>query len=36
MNYNESTKIKMEVTLDQINPSIYMYMKIPVFVVAYK
>jgi hypothetical protein len=35
MNYNESTKIKMEVTLDQINPSIYMYMKIPVFVVAY-
>jgi hypothetical protein len=35
MNYNESTKIKLEVTLDQINPSIYMYMKIPVFVVAY-
>ena len=35
MNYNESTKIKMEVTLDQINPSIYMYMKIPVFIVAY-
>ena len=35
MNYAQSTKMKLEVTLDQINPGLYMFQKIPVFVTSY-
>jgi hypothetical protein len=35
INYAQSTKMKLEVILDSFNPSIYLYMKIPVFIVAY-
>jgi hypothetical protein len=35
MNYAQSTKMKLEVTLDQINPGLYMFQKIPVFITAY-
>jgi hypothetical protein len=35
MNYAQSTKMKLEITLDQINPGLYMFQKIPVFITAY-
>ena len=35
INYAESSKMKLEVILDNVNPSIYLFMKLPVFVVTY-